>query len=466
MSEVSLAREDAGHGAEGTTPRASEAPGGQRAQRRSLAASTAGQLLEWYEWSAYAVFAPFIALVMFNPANPVSALLSTLAVFAVGFLMRPLGGIVFGAIADRKGRKFVLVTTMLTMATASVLIGLLPTYESIGVWASVALLLARVLQGFAHGGESATANSYVAEIAPRNRRGQWGSFVFVAIFGGSVLAYSLGGAITNTFDETFVTEWGWRIPFLLGAVLALVALYMRRGMAESAVFDETAAEGSGGSEDASAVGDDVDSPSTPVVQGRSAARRQLTAIVLIVAMVSGITAAHYTWTSYVSTYAIVEQGMSPQAAYWATVAAQLVALVALPFWGRLSDVVGRKPVLYGFAVAMAALQFPLMWLISDRPWTLLLASMIALLIVGASGALLACVMSEVFPTAQRTRNIGLAYSLSVAVFGGSAPYLNQLFNSWDMNWLSNGYVVLLCVVTFFAVRRLPETRGIHLNAVR
>lgn len=432
----------------------------QRAQRRSLGASTAGQVLEWYEWSAYAVFAPFIAQVMFNPDNPVSALLSTLAVFAVGFIVRPLGGIVFGQIADRKGRKFVLITTMMSMAIASVLIGLLPTYETVGVWASVMLLLLRVVQGFAHGGESAAANSYVAEIAPPHRRGQWGSVVFIAIFGGSVLAYSVGGVITFNAEDSFVLEWGWRIPFWLGAVLAVVALYMRMGMAESATFEEVTRD--------EITADEVAAQTEPEPEVAAAVARKgpVKSILLIIAMVSGVTCAHYTWTSYVSTYAIVEQGMDANSAYWVTVVAQIVALAALPLWGRFSDRIGRKPVLYTFAIAMALGQFPLMGLISDQPWTLLVASMVALLIVGAAGALLSCVMSEVFPTAQRTRNIGLAYSLSVAVFGGFAPYLNQLFNSVGMQWMSNAYVVVLCVVTLIAVKLLPETRGVDLNAVR
>lgn len=407
-------------------------------RRRSLAASTVGQLLEWYEWSAYAVFAPFIARAMFDPADQVSGLLATLAVFGVGFLMRPLGGIVFGRVADRRGRRFVLITTMLTMAFASVGIGLLPTYDTVGIWASVGLLLARVLQGFAHGGESATANTYVAEIAPAHERGQWGSVVFVAIFGGSVLAYSLGGAITNVLDEAAVAEWGWRIPFLLGAALALVALWMRRGMAESTVFDGGHAATGPGVSAAATVG------AAPAQRGR------VGPVLLVVALVAGITAAHYTWTSYVSTFAIVERGMAPSAAYWSTVLAQVVALGAVPFWGRLSDRVGRKPVLFGFGAAMVLLQVPLMSLIGNTWWTLLVASTVALLVVGAAGAQLAAVMSEVFPTATRTRDIGLAYSVSVAVFGGSAPYLNQLFNSMDMTWMSNGYVMLLCAVTLLA----------------
>ncbi|MBY4576089.1 hypothetical protein ACN94_21355 [Gordonia paraffinivorans] len=211
-----------------TTVAAPTTPG----TRKSVVASTVGNLLEWYEWSAYAVFAPFIAAAMFDNSDPVSALLSTLAVFAVGFLVRPLGGIVFGRIADRRGRKFVLITTMLMMAAGSLAIGLLPTYASIGAGASALLLLIRIVQGFAHGGESATANSYIAELAPPHRRGLWGSVVFAAIFGGSVIAYTIGGGVTTILSESAVAEWGWRIPFLIGAVFAVVVLYLRRNMCQ------------------------------------------------------------------------------------------------------------------------------------------------------------------------------------------------------------------------------------------
>lgn len=446
----------------------------QQAQRKSLIASITGQTLEWYEWSAYAVFAPFIAQVMFNPENPVSALLSTLAVFAVGFLFRPLGGIVFGYIADRKGRKFVLITTMLTMAAASVVIGLLPTYDTIGVWASVALLLTRIVQGFAHGGESAAANSYVAEIAPPKHRGLYSSFIFVAIFGGSILAYTLGGTITGLSDESFVLQWGWRIPFLLGAVLALVALYMRRGMAESALFEATqATEGENRvqrvDEHAGSYSNDSQAvsnmPATDVTQP-ARRKKQLKSILLIIGLVAGGTAAHYTWTSYASTYAITAMGMVPQSAYWVTVVAQIIALASLPFWGRLSDRIGRKPILYIFAFGTVIVQFPLRALISDEPWTLLVSSAVALVFTAASGAMMAAIMAETFPTAQRTRLIGLAYSISTAVFGGSAPYLNQLFNSLDIGWMASGYVVILALVTLVVALRLPETKGIDLNTVK
>lgn len=415
-------------------------------KRRSVVASTIGNVLEWYEWSAYAVFTPFIAAAMFNSEDKVSSVLATLGVFAVGFLMRPLGGIVFGRIADVKGRKFVLIFTMLIMAGGSFLIAVLPGYGQIGVFASLIFLLVRVAQGFAHGGESATANSYIAEIAPARRRGFWGSIVFVAIYGGSVLAYTVGGVITNVFSEAAVSDWAWRIPFALGGLLALVALWMRRGMVESDVFEAD---------------DQVEAVApVPVDRGRVAR-----AIVLVVLMTSGITAAHYTWTSYASTLAITERGMDAQTAYWATVGAQIIALVSLPFWGLLSDRIGRRPVLIGFGVLMAILQYPLMGMITDAGWSLFIASTLALLVVSMAGALLSAVLSEAFPTKVRTQGIGFAYSVSVAVFGGTAPYLNGLFNSLDLSWLSSGWVILLCLATIVAVVKLPETKGKDLNAI-
>ncbi|MGW0819253.1 MFS transporter [Streptomyces viridiviolaceus] len=413
-----------------------------RSRRKSLFASTVGNVLEWYEWSAYAVFAPFIATVMFSSSDQVSALLSTLAVFAVGFLMRPLGGIVFGRIADRRGRKFVLITTMLMMAGGSLVIGLMPTYASIGAWASLLLLLARMAQGFAHGGESATANTYVAEIAPSESRGLWGSIVFVAIFGGSAVAYSVGGAVTSVLSDGAVGQWGWRIPFVFGALLALAALYLRRSMDESEVFS-----------------DEKSSDETQPLPRKQVVR----AILLVITMTSGITGAHYTWTSYVSTYAITQKGMDAGVAYWCSVAAQCIALTTLPLRGRISDKIGRRPMMLTFAALMIALQIPLTSLIGSEGWTLLVASSVALAVVAIPGALLSATMSETFPTRVRTQGIGFAYSVSVAVFGGTAPYLNQLFNEYGVARLSSFYIMLLCSFTGIACYLMRETRGIHLK---
>lgn len=427
---------------------------GNRNAIKSLAASTTGQLFEWYEWTAYAVFAPFIAAAMFNKENPVSALLATFAVFAVGFLMRPLGGIVFGRVADVKGRKHVLIVTMLMMAAASLVIGLLPTYGSIGVFASVLLLLSRMVQGFAHGGESATAYSYVAEIAPPHRRGMWGSLVFVAIMGGTVIAYGIGGGITAVLSESAVGQWGWRVPFLLGAVFALFVLYLRAGMEETDVFHK-----------ADSAHDAEGADSAPVLAATFSRRRMARAIALVVTMVSGITVAHYSWSSYASTFAITQRDMDANSAFWAIFGSQLIALCTLPLWGLLSDKIGRRPVIYIFAVGTILTTHFLIGMIDSRPWTLFVASLIAMVLVAAAGSILSSFMSEAFPTKMRTAGIGFAYSLSVAVFGGSAPYLNAQFIEWDVSWLISAYIIGLCVLTIIATAMMRETRGHDLHRV-
>ncbi|MEH0146406.1 MFS transporter [Corynebacterium sp. Q4381] len=421
------------------------------ADRKSLGASLIGQLLEWFEWSSYAVFAPFIAKAFFDKSDPTSALLATFGVFAIGFLVRPLGGIVFGRIADRVGRKNVLMITIIIMALSAVVIGIMPTYEQIGIWASVMLLVIRVLQGFAHGGESATANSYIPEIAPAAHRGKWGSMVYMSIFGGSVIAFTLGGIISLVLTDDQIAAWGWRIPFWLGAGAAVVALYLRRHMKESEHFEEL--------QEGGAADYDHLSPTRP----QTPKRPNWVNILLVIGMVSGVTSAHYTWTSYVSTYAITHEGMSTQGAYWVSVFAQACGLIALPLWGSLSDRIGRKPVMYTFAISIALLQIPLMGFIDSRPWTLLVSSTIAVIAVAAGGALLAPVMAEVFPTSQRTSSIGFAYSLSVAVFGGTAPYIFQWFTAHDMTHISGIYVVVLCILTLISMKFLPETKGIDLR---
>lgn len=466
----------------------------RRTQRRSMLASVTGQLLEWYEWSAYAVFAPFIAGAIFDPANEATALLSTFGVFAVGFLFRPLGGIVFGRIADKKGRRFVLVTTMLMMAGGSVLIGVLPGHDSIGVLAAIVLLFARIVQGFAHGGESATANSYIAEIAPAAKRGLWGSTVFMTIFAGAFIAFIVGGVITGSMPEADVQAWGWRIPFLLGALLAIVALWLRVGMVESQVFAVAEAEadddaagtstegdvpgaGSDAAASQAATGTAASTAHTPakVVDGLGAEHfseknlrplGRLLSLTLVFFLVSGVAASNYTWTSYISTHAITQESMDPNGAYWALVAALFVGILALPFWGAVSDRVGRRPVLIFFGIGIIVQTFPLMAMITEQPWTLFVSASIALIVLASGASLLACVMAETFPTHARTASIGLAYSMATAVFGGTMPYVNQFAQYIEAPWAANLFIIFAAALALWAAFRLPERKGIDLTIVR
>lgn len=411
-------------------------------RRRSLLSSTVGNVLEWYEWTAYSVMSPFIAAAMFDQNDPASAILSVFAVFAVGFLMRPVGGIFFGWLGDRIGRKSVLLITMLMMAAACFLIGFMPTFAMVGVWASVLLLILRCVQGFAHGGESTASITYIAEIAPNNRRGQWGSVAGVSIVGGSVLAFLVGALLSSVLGEEAMAEYGWRIPFFIAGVMALVVLWMRRKMNESDVYENAA-----------------QAPEHPRVP-----RRRVAAMtVRIIALISGITCFNYVWMTYMTTFAINEKGMGSSAAYWATVIGQLVCVIVSPFLGRLSDKIGRKPMYILFSVLAIAVTVPFSMMVSDQPWTLTVTVGLALSIWALANSPLPAVQAESLPTYVRGRGIGFAYSLAVAVFGGTAPYLNQLFVSLEQPWMFNAYVMVLCGITLIASFFFKETKGADLN---
>ena len=413
---------------------------------RTLAAITVGNSLEWYEWAIYGIFAPFIAAAMFDKTDPVSALLSTFAVFAIGFLMRPIGGIVFGRIADRRGRKTVLIATLLMMGTGSSVIALTPDFDTLGVWASVVLLLARMAQGFAHGGESATSYSYVAELAPPQKRGAWSSFAYVAVLIGTICAFVLGVALTAVLGQQAVADWAWRVPFVLGALGSFVVMFLRRRMEESEVFAEQAH--APGAESATAP-----------------PRRLFRPVATGIGLICGLTVFQYTWLTFIPTYAIVHQGVSAGTAYLALAGAQFIGLFCLPLWGRLGDAIGRRPVFMGWAVAVAVLQIPLVALAGQSAWSLFIASTVAWVLATATGALQAATLAEQFSTRERTFGIGLAFSVSVALFGGATPYLNEYMHAHGVGGLAPVWVIVTALVSGVTAWLMPERRGADLADV-
>jgi MHS family alpha-ketoglutarate permease-like MFS transporter len=407
---------------------------------RTLAVITAGNSLEWYEWAIYSIFAPFIAAAMFDKSDPVSALLSTFAVFAIGFFMRPIGGIVFGRIADRRGRKTVLIATLLMMGCGSLVIALTPQFDTLGVWASVILLMARMAQGFAHGGESATSYSYIAELAPPEKRGLWSSFAYVAVLLGTICAFILGVGLTTLLGQAAVSDWAWRVPFLAGALGSFVVMFMRSRMEESQVFV--------------AAVDEMPAHTTP-----ARAPRLLRSVLTGIGLICGLTVFQYTWLSFIPTYAIVHQGVSARSAYLALAGAQLIALLCLPLWGHLGDMVGRRPVFVGWAVAVAVAQIPLVALAGNNAWTLFAASTIAWMLATATGALQAATLAEQFSTRERTFGIGLAFSVSVAVFGGATPYLNEFLHVHGYGAAASVWVIATAIVSGVTAWLMPERRG-------
>lgn len=413
------------------------------ARRRSLLASGVGNLLEWYDWTIYAVASVYIAAALFDNSDPTSALLATLAVFAVGFVSRPIGGFFFGPLADKIGRRTVLITTMLLMAGASLVIAFIPSYESIGNWASVILLIARLLQGFAHGGETTTSYAYVAEIAPAKTRGLWSSSVFFAVGLGSLIATLFLAVLTSMLSDEVMRDWGWRVPFAIGGFLAIFAMYLRRNMIESEHVEKMQQD---------------NSPKWPVSKVLRTGLR-------LFFYEAGSTLTYYIWVTCVAIYAITQQKMDAHDAFVMSCFAQVVYLIFLPIQGWLSDKIGRKNSTLISFIGSGTLLFPLWGLIGPEPWTLFVAQAAGLVLVGFLTSSKPAAMSEQIPTRYRTKLFGIFMSLSIAVFGGTASYVNAWLYSKDMGWLFNVYGVIICVIATLVVLTWKDNRGIDLDKV-
>jgi MFS transporter, MHS family, alpha-ketoglutarate permease len=409
------------------------------APKKHLAAIGLGHAIEWYDWGVYAVFAPFFANQFFDSSNAATAVLASLAVFAVGFGARPLGGIVFGLLADRRGRRFAMMVAVACMAAASLVLGLTPSYHVIGIWAPILLLITRLVQGLACGGELPAAQTYLSEIAPPARRGRWSSLIYIASVSGNTTGIALGLLLTSQLSNAAMHEWGWRVPFLVGGALGLITLYMRRVMDEPEVFRSSGETPSGRSIFATILGH----------------RRQCAQVV---GLSIGFTVVYYAWVIAAPSYAITTLHIDTTAALTAAIAAGLVFMATMPLWGALSDRIGRKPVLSISVLGSAAVQFPLQWLLQDSAWQLFLALVIAMVPLAAGVSILPAVYAELFPTGIRSSGMAIPYSITVALFGGTAPYLQGWASEHFSRSVFDGYVVVVLLITAVTVLTLPETR--------
>jgi MHS family alpha-ketoglutarate permease-like MFS transporter len=429
-----------------STADATTAEASRRSWRSVVVGAGIGNMLEWYDWNVYVIFTPFFASQFFNSRNPVSALLSTLAVFAVGFLMRPLGGIFFGWLTDRRGRRVALVACMVVTALGSLLIAIGPTFSSVGVLASLVLLVARLAQGFGVGGEIGASHTFLAESAPPAKRGLWSSSMYVSITAGTLLATLEAAAFQTILTREQMSAWGWRIPFVVGALLSVYAFWLRRNLTETAAFRAHQRERSPARE----------SILRGVWQHRASALR-------VVGLTTGGTVLYYTWAVNATSYAISVHKINAREALWAGVLANLVFIAALPVWGALSDRWGRKPNLIVFAVGLGVLSFPLTWLVQSHAWQLAVAMSVALIFQAAAVSVLPAVYAELFPTRVRASGMAFPYSVAVALFGGTAPYLQTYFSSRGSGWAFTAYSIVLLAVTLAVALRTPETRGTKLH---
>lgn len=430
------------------TIHAQTAPTAARRQRRDLVAVNIGNALEWFDWNIYSIFAAYFAAQFFATGDPISDLLSTLAVFAAGFVMRPIGGWLFGRIADERGRRFSLTLAIVLAAAGSLLIAVAPTFETVGAFAGVVLLVARLVQGLAHGGETGSAFTYLAEIAPRERRALWASSPWLGVGVGTMGATGLGVLMTAVFTQEQLAEFGWRIPFAIGSLIGLYAIWIRRRMSESELHVEAKAA----------------QPRRSFGEVARELRQNWRPLLTIVGLTISGVVAFYTWFIFAPGYAVREFGMDANASLVAGLLGQAVFLVAIPVMGALADRWGRRPVLLVFSIGFAVLAFPLEGLLGADPVRLWLAMAIGSVLLAANCAPLGAVFAELVPTRVRATIIGIGYATAGAILGGTAPYLNTWLSSTGRHGLFVGYMIVLCVISTIVAVVMTETRGTDLRA--
>ncbi len=411
-------------------------------QRKVLLATGVGHFVEWFDFGLYGTLAAIIGINFFTSQDPQAALLASFAVFGAGFVMRPLGGMFFGSLGDRIGRKKVLAQVILLTSGATFVMGLLPTYHQIGILAPILLTLTRLLQGFAAGGESAGATTFLAEHAPSHRRGYFTSWIdtfgFLAFMAGSGLVF----ALTAVLGEAEMTSWAWRIPFLLAGPLGLVGLYLRTQLEDTPEFRAILEKG--------------EVCEAPL---RSSLSGALPALLFCVGFVVIKAVGHWTLQAFMPNYLTVHQGFSKLQAYGVTTVGLLCIAVLVPFMGTLSDRYGRRPLMLLGCAGFILFTYPALLLMSRGDVFSALAGLLMLgVFIAAFNGGCSAAMAELFPTRIRFGAMAVAYNLSVAVFGGMTPYFALFLISATGNNLSPAYFVMAAaLISFLTVLRARET---------
>ncbi|HKQ25187.1 MAG TPA: MFS transporter [Burkholderiales bacterium] len=412
----------------------------RRETRRAVTAAVVGNVLEWYDFAIYAYMATVIAKKFFPAGDEVTALLSTFAAFGVGFVVRPLGGILIGRLGDLKGRKTALLLTIALMAAATVLIGLIPSYETIGPAAPILIVIARMLQGFSAGGEWGGSTAFIVEWAPENQRGFYGSLQQCSVAGGLLLGSAVAALVSTVLTPQTVDAWAWRIPFLLGGLLGPVGLYMRRNIGETPAFARVAKE------------------TTPTATSDASALAWLAARAFGLTILWSV--SYYIVLAYMPTFMQKHLMLGRSEALWATTAGLFALVTTIPLAGLLSDRFGRKPLLLAACVVFMVLPYPLFNLMLAGAS---LGTIIAIQVALALGIALYSgpgppAIAEIFPTKGRSTWMSTGYSLSVAMFGGFAPFVATWLIEKTGSLLSPAYYVMAAAAaSTVVVLRLQES---------
>ena len=409
---------------------------------RSIIGGSVGNLVEWYDWYVYSAFSLYFAKAFFPPANQTVQLLNAAAVFAVGFLMRPIGGWLMGRYADRHGRRAALTTSVLLMCAGSLLIAITPSYASIGVAAPALLVIARMMQGLSVGGEYGASATYLSEMAGQEHRGFWSSFQYVTLIMGQLLALAVLLVLQRVLATAQLEQWGWRIPFVIGAACALVAVKLRRGIGETEAFTRHAGTGN------------VKESALRSLQ------RHPRAVLTVFGLTAGGALAFYTFTTYAQKFLVNTAGFTKDDATLVSAASLAIFMCVQPLVGALSDRIGRRPILIAFGVIGTLGTRPLLTALAtaDGVGSALLLLTLALLVVSGYTAINAVVKAELFPADVRALGVAFPYAIAVSIFGGTAEYLALWFKNLGHEGWFYWYVTSLIACSLAVYVAMPETR--------
>jgi MHS family alpha-ketoglutarate permease-like MFS transporter len=406
----------------------------------SIIGAATGNLVEWYDFYVYAFTAIYFSSEFFPAGDQTSQLLNTSAIFFAGFLLRPIGSWVFGRIADRYGRRTSMVISVLAMCLGSAMIAVLPTYASIGLAAPILLFLVRVLQGLSVGGEYGTSATYMSEVAIGGRRGFYSSFQYVTLIGGQLLATLVLTVLQLFLTQPEMKSWGWRIPFAIGAVVAVIAFYLRRGLHETTSAETRNTSGSG----------------TIAETFRVASKN----FWIVVGFTAGGSLIFYTYTTYMGKYLVNTAGFSKEAATNTMTVVLLVYMLMQPVFGIISDWIGRKTSMILFTGLSTLTTVPLMSAIgaTKSPVMAFILITIALAIVSLYTSISGLVKAELFPPHVRAMGVGLAYAIGNAIFGGSAEYVALWLKSAGIESSFFWYVTAMMAIGFVISLIMPNAK--------
>ncbi|GJF17036.1 MFS transporter [Mycolicibacterium cyprinidarum] len=417
--------------------------------RKAIAASAIGNATEWFDYGLYAYGISYISAAIF-PGDAQSATLLALMTFAVSFLVRPLGGFVWGPLGDRLGRRQVLAITIVMMAGATFCVGLVPSYDSIGIWAPVLMVLLRMIQGFSTGGEYGGAATFMAEYAPPRRRGFLGSFLEFGTLAGFCMGALMMLGFSLVLNDDQMSSWGWRLPFLIAAPLGIVGIYLRTKLEETPVFKEL--------EDSGRQEENIGSEFKDLIT------RYWAPILKLGGLVVALNVVNYTLLSYMPTYLESAIGLSTNMSLMVPIIGMLAMMVFLPFAGHLSDRVGRKPLWWVSLIGLFIAVVPMFLLMSTGVVGAIIGFAVLGLLYVPQLATISAMFPAMFPTQVRYAGFAIAYNVSTSIFGGTAPAVNDwLVTESGNNLWPAFYMMIAVVIGVIALATVPETTRCPLN---